>query len=155
MVQNIHAHKGEKCFLPERLKDFSLTSFTRRTIPCDFCENLHGIGESRCYENDVCTRRLTHLFIHEDRNFVYVHCRCYHFLSVSPSFSPSVVTMSTSRSTGVCRINQWTKILLNMLSASRTTTMGLWLSADTVPIWNFTKWLWSQKDSQRHHITQI
>ena len=31
------------------------------------------------------------------------------FLSVSPSFSPSVVTMSTSKSTGVCRINRWTK----------------------------------------------
>ena len=30
-------------------------------------------------------------------------------LSVSPSFSPSVVTKSTSRSTGVCRINWWTK----------------------------------------------
>ena len=31
------------------------------------------------------------------------------FLSGSPSFSPSVVTMSTSRPTAVCRINRWTK----------------------------------------------
>ena len=30
--KNIHAHKGEKCFLPERFEDFSLTSFTRRTF---------------------------------------------------------------------------------------------------------------------------
>ena len=31
------------------------------------------------------------------------------FLSVSPSISPSVVTMSTSRTTGVCIINLWLK----------------------------------------------
>ena len=31
------------------------------------------------------------------------------FLSVSRFFSPRVVTMSTSRPTGACRINRWTK----------------------------------------------
>ena len=34
--------QGRHVFLPERFKDFSLTSFTRRTIPCDVCENFHG-----------------------------------------------------------------------------------------------------------------
>ena len=41
MVQNIHAHKREGCFLPERSEDFSRTNSTRRTIPCDVCENSH------------------------------------------------------------------------------------------------------------------
>ena len=31
------------------------------------------------------------------------------FLSASPSFSPSVVTMSTSKPTGVFRVNRWKK----------------------------------------------
>ena len=31
------------------------------------------------------------------------------FLSISLSFSPSVVTISTSRTTGVCRFNRWMK----------------------------------------------
>ena len=35
-------HTREKCVLPKRCEDFSLTSFTRRTIPCNVCENFHG-----------------------------------------------------------------------------------------------------------------
>ena len=44
--------QGRHVFLPERFKDFSLTSFTKRVIPCDVCENFHGFWESRCYENE-------------------------------------------------------------------------------------------------------
>ena len=46
-------------------QDFSRTNSTR-TIPCDVCENSHGFRESRCYENNVCTRRLMHLFLLDD-----------------------------------------------------------------------------------------
>ena len=35
-------HTGRNMFFLERLKDFSLTSFAVRTIPCDVCENFHG-----------------------------------------------------------------------------------------------------------------
>ena len=47
------------------------------------------------------------------------------------------------------------KILLNTLSASRTTILSLWLSPDTVSIRNLTRKLCNQKDSQRHLITQV
>ena len=85
MVQNIDAHMGEKCFLPKRLEDFSLTSTTSRTIPCNVCENFHGFWESRCYENNVCSHRLTHLCIHEDYDILHVHCQSNHF-SQCPTF---------------------------------------------------------------------
>ena len=35
-------HKGEECCFPERSEDFSVTSFTRRTIPFDVCGVHHG-----------------------------------------------------------------------------------------------------------------
>ena len=57
--------------------------------------------------------------------------------------------MSTAESIG------GRKTLLNTLSASRTTVMSLWLSPDTVSIWNLTRKLRNQKDSQRHLITQV
>ena len=58
------------------------------------------ILESRCYEKkkNVCTRRLKHLFIHEDDDIG-------HEQFVSYSVSPNVVTMPTSRPAGVCRVN--------------------------------------------------
>ena len=72
-VYNIHAHKGEKCFFLNTLK-VSLSPASR-------------FRESRCYGNNVCTRRLTHLFIHEDHDIVHVHgceihfsqCLTFHF----------------------------------------------------------------------------
>ena len=71
-------------FLPECFEDFSRTNATRRTIPCDVCENSHVFRESRCYENKVCTRRLTHLFLLDDgvnsgENIVFVLGSYDHF----------------------------------------------------------------------------
>ena len=70
LVQNIHAHKGEGCFLPECRQKFFRTSSPRRTISGDVCGNSTyraAIGteyvwaqESRCCENNVCFRRFTH-----------------------------------------------------------------------------------------------
>ena len=97
--------KGEGCFLPECFEDFSRTNSTRRTIPCDVCENSHVFRESRCFENNVCICRLTQLFLHEDDDIGHAHVCCNHFLSVSPSFSSSVVPMSISRLTGFCITN--------------------------------------------------
>ena len=62
----------------------------------------------------MCTRRVTHLFFLDDgvisgENIVFVfgsHDLC---LSVSLSFSPSFVNMSSSNPTGVARVNRWTK----------------------------------------------
>ena len=47
------------------------------------------------------------MFIHEDDDMV--HFRATIFLSFSPSFSPSVATMSSSKPTGVCLVNRWKK----------------------------------------------
>ena len=71
--------QGRELLLRKRLKDFSLTSSTRRTIPCNVCEDVQGFWESRCYKNNVCTRRLTHLFINEADDILYVHCQRNHF----------------------------------------------------------------------------
>ena len=78
-------------FLPECFED-SHTNSTKRTIPCDVCENSHVFRESRCYENNVCTRRLTNLFLFDDdvtlgENIVFVlgsrdpFSLCFTFLS--------------------------------------------------------------------------
>ena len=40
--RTFNAHKREGCFLPERVEDFSRTTSTRRTIPCNVCENFYG-----------------------------------------------------------------------------------------------------------------
>ena len=77
------------------------------------------------------------------------------YLRVSLSFSPSVVTMSTSRPAGFCRINRWTKNSAEPAERIENTFMGLWLFPDTVLTWNLTRKWWSQKDSQRHLITQV
>ena len=87
----------EKSVFPERFEDFDLTSFTRRTIPCDVCENFHGFWESRCNENNVCSCRTKHPFIREDDDTGHDMNAIIKFLSISRSFSSSVVAMSTSR----------------------------------------------------------
>ena len=83
--------QGERCFLPECLEDFSRTNSMRRTIPCDVSGNSHEFRESRCYENNVCTRRLTHLFLLDDfflgETKVLVLGSLDQFLSVPTSFS--------------------------------------------------------------------
>ena len=65
--------QGRNMFLPERCTDSCVTSFTRRTIPCDVCENFHVLWESRCHENNVCTRRPTQIFIREDDDIGHAH----------------------------------------------------------------------------------
>ena len=77
-VEHSCTHGRKKVFFLGELK-ISLTFSSRRTIPCIVCENFHGFWGSRCYEKDVCTRRLTHLFIHEDDDNVHVHCRSKRF----------------------------------------------------------------------------
>ena len=111
--RTIYAHNGEGCFLPECFEDFSRTNSTRRTIPCDVCENSHVFRKSRCYENNVCTCGLTHLRLLDDgvifgENITFVLGSYDHFFSVSP-FSPSFVTMSSSKPIGVGRVNRWTR----------------------------------------------
>ena len=92
LVQNIFAHKGEGCFLLECFEDFSRTNSTRRTTPCDVCENSHVCRESRCSENNVCTRRLTHPLLLDDgvifgENIVFVLGSCDHFFQCFAFFS--------------------------------------------------------------------
>ena len=84
-----------------------------RTIPCNVCENSHVFRESRCYENTVCTRRLTYLFLLDDgaifgEDIVFVLGSYDHFFSVS-LFSSSSVTMSSSKPIGVGRVNRRTR----------------------------------------------
>ena len=69
MVQNIHAHKGEGCLLPECFEDFSRTNSA----------NSHVFRESEGNEKKVCTRRLPHLFLFDDgvivgENTMFVKC---------------------------------------------------------------------------------
>ena len=67
-----------------------------------FVRTPMGFRESRCCEHTVCTRRLTQLFIHEDDDIVHVSgCKNSFFLVFSLSFSHCVVTMPTSRPTGI------------------------------------------------------
>ena len=71
------------------------------------------LRESRCDENNVCIRRLTHLSLLDDGvtfggKIVFVLGSYDHFLSVSP-FSSSDVTMSSSKPIGVGRVNRWTR----------------------------------------------
>ena len=108
----MHTKKKNVFFLNALMISFSLTSPTRKTIPCGVCENSHAFRESRCYEINVCTRRLTHLFFFDDgaifgENFVFVRGLVLKTisLSVSQSFSPSIVRMSSSKPTGVGRVN--------------------------------------------------
>ena len=82
--RTIYAHNGEGCFLPECFEDVFRTNSTRRTIPCDVCENSHVFRKSRCYENNVCTCGLTHLFLLDDgvifgENITFVLDSCVHF----------------------------------------------------------------------------
>ena len=95
-MQNIDAHKREKWFLPERLKDFSHTSFTSWIILCNVCENLQGFWESRRYGNNVYTRRLTQLFIGEDDDLVHLPCR-YTTTTMSLWLSPDVVDLEFNK----------------------------------------------------------
>ena len=101
----MHTREKQVFFLSTLKIYFSLTSFTKSTIPCDVCENFLGFRESRCYENIVCTRRHTHLSIHEDDDIVHVHARHNHFSQCLTFLSPIVVTMSTSRPAEVCVTN--------------------------------------------------
>ena len=156
MVQNIYAYMGEGCFHPKCFKDFSRTNSTRRTIPCDVCENSCVLRESRCYENNVCTRRLTHLFLLDDgvifgENIVCCAWFVTILLSVS-HFSPSFVTMSSSKSIGVGRVNRWTR---NSAERFEITTMNLWRSPGTTSTWCLMRRLWNQNDSQRRLKTQV
>ena len=107
-------------------------SSSKRTSPCNV---VRTSTESESHENNVFTRRLTHLFIHEDDDTVRVHCRYNHFSECLTFLFSSVVAMSTSRPAGVCG----RRILLNTLSALKTTIMSLWPSPDTVLIWNLTR----------------
>ena len=76
------------------------------------------------------TSALTDRRIFSFMNMMTLYMCINHFLSIPPSFSSVVVTMSTSMPTGVCRIK------------------------DTVLICNLTKRLWNQKDSQMQLVTQ-
>ena len=75
----MHTREKNVFFLDALKISLSLTSFKRRTIPCDVCESFRGLGESRRYENNVCTCRRTHLSIHRDDDIVHVHTRHNHF----------------------------------------------------------------------------
>ena len=98
-------------FYSSMLGRFFRTNTTRMTIPCDVCENSHVFRESRCYENNVCTRRLTHLFLLDDggvifgENLVFVLGSHDYCPSVS-LFSPNFVTRSSSKPIGVGRVNR-------------------------------------------------
>ena len=107
-----YAHKGEGFFLPGCFEAFVRTNSTRRTLPCDVCEISHVFRESRCFENNVCTCILTHLFLLDDgvifgKNIVFVlDLMTIFFVSL---FSPSFVTMLSSKPLVVCRMNRWTR----------------------------------------------
>ena len=78
-------HTQEKdVFFLDVFEDVSGTNSTRRTVPCDVCENSHVFRVSRCYQHDVCTRKLTHLFLTGDgvtvgENIVFVLGSYDHF----------------------------------------------------------------------------
>ena len=99
--------QGRKCVLPERLKDISFTSSTRRTISC-----VETSMDSECPAATNLTSAVTDSRIYSFMNTMTLYMCIVAitiFLSIPPSFSSVVVTMSTSRPTGVCRINRWTK----------------------------------------------
>ena len=107
-----------KAFLSTWCKTFMHTIekdvFFLNALKISLAPTPQGFQETRCYENNVCTRRRTHLFLLDDgvifgENIVFVFGSYGHFLSVSPSFSPSFVTMSSSKPIVVGRVNRWTK----------------------------------------------
>ena len=72
----------------------------------------HVFRESRCYENNVCTCGLTHQFLLDDcvifgENIMFV--LGFFDLFLCFTFSPSFVTMSSSKPIGVGRMNRWTR----------------------------------------------
>ena len=77
-------HTREKDVFFLNVLRVSRTNSTRGTIPCDVCENSHVFRVSRCCQNNVCTRKLTHLFLTDDgvtfgENIVFVSGSFDHF----------------------------------------------------------------------------
>ena len=110
MVQIIHAHKGEKCFLPERLKDFLFHQLHEKDHAM-WCL-LKTSMDSESQDATKMTSALADSRIYSYMNMMTLYMCIVAvaiFLSVSLSFSSNVVTISTSMPTGVCRINRWTK----------------------------------------------
>ena len=78
------------------------------------------------------------------------------FLSVSPAFSSSVEKMSKSRPAGVCRINRWTKNSAEQAERIKNYYYESLAFLQTLAlIWNLTRRLWNQDDSQRHLINAV
>ena len=101
MVWHIYAYKEENVPFLNAIEISLLPASREGPFHVMCVRTPMKILESRCYENNVCTRRLKHLFIHEDDHIGHEQF----FLSVSSSLSPSVVTMPTSRPAGICRVN--------------------------------------------------
>ena len=75
-------------------------------------------------------------------------------LSVSPSFLPVLWQCRHQGPLVSAESIGGRKTLLSTLSALRTAIMSLWLSPDTASIWNLTRSLWNQNDSQRRLTAQ-
>ena len=95
MVQNIHAHKGERWIFFLNALRISL-ALTPREGPFHvmFVRSSHVLREPRCYANNVCTCRPTHLFFLDDgvtfgENMMFVLGSYDHF-SVFHLFSPAL-----------------------------------------------------------------
>ena len=104
------------CFLPECLDDFICTKSTRKTIPCDVCEENQHIHEQNelnlCeFESHDATTISNSSWMIMSR-WVRTLRLCLVlvtiFLSVSHS-SPSVVTKLSSSPSGGHRVNRWTR----------------------------------------------
>ena len=110
MVSKNHAHKGEKCFLPKRLKVLFLSPAPRAGpshvmfVRTSFDSGSQDATKIPCALTDSRIYSFTKMI-----TLYMCIVKVTIFISVSPSFSSSVVAMWTSRPAGLCRINRWTK----------------------------------------------
>ena len=102
--------QGEKCFLPKRLKVLFLSPAPRAGP-----SHVMFVRTSMDSESQDATKipsALTDSRIYSFTKMITLYMcivKVTIFLSVSLSFSSSVVAMWTSRPAGLCRINRWTK----------------------------------------------
>ena len=110
MVKKNHAHKGETCFLPKRLKVLFLSPAPRAGPSHVMFVRTSMDSGSQDATKIPCALTDSRIYSFTKMITLYMCIvKVTIFLSVSPSFSSSVVAMWTSRPAGLCRINRWTK----------------------------------------------
>ena len=157
MVSKNHAHKGDTCFLPKRLKVLFLSPASRAGP--SHVMFVRTSMDSGSQDATKIPSALTDSRIHSFTKMITLYMcilKVTIFLSVSLSFffqccgNVDVKTRWSLQNLSLDEELCWTSWALWKLL--------LWVSelfSHTVLIWILTRKWWSQKDSQRHLITQV